>query len=533
MPVGHRYKIANKKWEFEEIKKLSYQTFVEEIPQHQTNSTRTHTDKFHRENIYIICTKDDKLLAMLAVRPKRPFSLDHKLPDLDKHLPQGRTICEIRLLAVTKKVRFTRVLKGLLEETVKYCIDNNFDMAVISAILKQQKLYRHIGFIPFGPLVGTEQARFQPMYLTVEAHAKSKTPMLETEKPRKANFLPGPVDISPKVRSAFEAPPISHRSKEFLKTFNETKSMLKELVSAKHVEILTGSGTLANDVVAGQLAQLSSRGLILSNGDFGERLITHADNFGLDYKTIRLPWTSPFDYQLIQKTLSDDPSIKWIWAAHLETSTGMLNNIDWLKAICQNNDALLCLDCVSSIGNTPIDLSDVYLASTSSAKGLSSFPGLAMVFYNRRLKPPRKKLPNSLDLYKYSNAGGVAYTISSNHISALHTSIKDIDIAKKTEQISAKSDLLRERLAEIGMKPVCEKKHAADCVITLSLNEKLNSIEVGDSLKLAGFSVNYESNYLSKRNWIQICLMSEVPIRLIDEMLISLNEITQNHRPWS
>jgi hypothetical protein len=31
------------------------------------------------------------------------------------------------------------------------------------------KLYRHMGFVPFGPLVGTADVPFQPMYLTVEA----------------------------------------------------------------------------------------------------------------------------------------------------------------------------------------------------------------------------------------------------------------------------------------------------------------------------------------------------------------------------
>lgn len=525
MPTGHRYKIANKKTEFEQIKKLSYETFVEEIPQHRPNSSGIHTDKFHNENIYIICIKDEMLLGMLAVRPKRPFSLDHKLTDLDKYLPKGRNICELRLLAVKKNVRFTRVLKGLLEETVKYCIDNNFDMAVISAILNQQKLYRHIGFVPFGPLVGTEKARFQPMYLTIEDHLVSKSPMVTSLNPCRANFLPGPVDISPEVRSAFDKPPVSHRSNEFMNILNETKKRLTGLVKAGHVEILTGSGTLANDAIAGQLAQLAGKGLILSNGEFGERLISHAENFNLNHLAIRFEWAEPFDYQLIQRTISSNPEIKWIWAVHLETSTGMLNNINWLKAICQDSDTLLSLDCISSVGNTAVDLSDVCMASASTAKGLSSFPGLAIVFYNRRLKPPQKNLPNCIDLYKYANAGGIAYTISSNHIFALHTSLKKLDIEKKTAQISLMSEILRKKLSQAGFNPICQEKHAADCVITLPLNDNLSSIDFGDTLKKAGFNVNYESNYLAKRNWIQISLMSKTTISLIDEMLAILQKI--------
>jgi hypothetical protein len=49
-------------------------------------------------------------------------------------------------------------------------------MALISGTTRQQRLYRHLGFVPFGPLVGTPEALFQPMYLTkerLEAGAKS------------------------------------------------------------------------------------------------------------------------------------------------------------------------------------------------------------------------------------------------------------------------------------------------------------------------------------------------------------------------
>ena len=43
-----------------------------------------------------------------------------------------------------------------------------WDLAVASCTPSQMKLYRHMGFVPFGPLVGTAEAPFQPMYLTIE-----------------------------------------------------------------------------------------------------------------------------------------------------------------------------------------------------------------------------------------------------------------------------------------------------------------------------------------------------------------------------
>src|ERR1041384_1829585 len=92
------FKFASEDWEFEQIHRLNYKTFVEEIPQHQPSPNARLKDKFHDENTYLICLCGRKLAGMLAVRGNRPFSLDQKLEKLDSYLPQGRKICEIRLL---------------------------------------------------------------------------------------------------------------------------------------------------------------------------------------------------------------------------------------------------------------------------------------------------------------------------------------------------------------------------------------------------------------------------------------------------
>jgi hypothetical protein len=106
------FKIASEDWEFEQINELNYRTFVEEIPQHERNEDRSLLDKFHSENSYIICIKGKKLLGMMAVRDKRPFSLDQKLEDLDSYLPEYNSACEFRLLSIEKDVRNLRIVQG-------------------------------------------------------------------------------------------------------------------------------------------------------------------------------------------------------------------------------------------------------------------------------------------------------------------------------------------------------------------------------------------------------------------------------------
>src|SRR5271154_3485459 len=244
-----QFKVATEESEFEQVHELNYRTFVEEIPQHQASSTPRLVDKFHAENTYLVCLCGTQVVGMVAARGRRPFSLDQKLPNLDSYLPPGRRACEIRLLSVEKEFRNGQVFRGLTALMWQYGLEHGYDLGVISGTTRQQKLYRHLGFVPFGPLLGAGEATFQPMYLTLENFEKQAEEFLREPMRLRgpASFLPGPVSIHPLVRRAFERPAESHRSDQFITEFQKIRQRLCQLVSARHVQILLGSGTLAND----------------------------------------------------------------------------------------------------------------------------------------------------------------------------------------------------------------------------------------------------------------------------------------------
>jgi len=190
-----RFKLADQSAEFEAIHRLNYRTFVEEIPQHPPNAERRLVDRFHAENTYAIGLDDTELVGMIAGRCARPFSLDQKLPDLDRYLPPHRKVVEVRLLAVEpghrKQVVFAR-LAGVLASHYRAL---GCDLAIISGTVRELKLYRHLGFRPFGPLVGDTQARYQPMVLTLDdylahathlesAHGESRLPSAASTRAR-------------------------------------------------------------------------------------------------------------------------------------------------------------------------------------------------------------------------------------------------------------------------------------------------------------------------------------------------------------
>jgi aspartate aminotransferase-like enzyme len=522
------FKFASEELEFEQIHRLNYKTFVEEIPQHQRTATERLVDKFHAENTYLICLSGKKLVGMLAVRSNRPFSLDQKLENLESYLPTGRKVCEIRLLAVDKKFRGAQVLQGILALLWQLGIERGYDLAIISGTPRQFRLYQHLGFVPFGPSVGSGDAQFQPMYVTIETFEATAREFLRSSPSRAfqhsaVNFLPGPVTVRREVRRAFEQAPESHRADVFIKDFQTTKQILGELVKAKNVELFLGSGTLANDAIAGQLSLRSERGLVLSNGEFGHRLIDQARRFRLDFQALEFPWGRPFDLEAVRSALKRAPG--WLWCTHCETSTGVLNDLNALKTICNETQTKLCLDGISSIGTTPVDLTGVFLASCSSGKGLRSYPGISMVFHHHEIAPQPERLPRYLDLGYYAQQQGVPFTFSSNLLHALTAAIKHVDWERRFADIAGLSAFLRARLAELGFELIGADAETLPAVVTLALPAEMNSVKIGELIQEAGYLLSFNSEYLRHKNWIQICLMGECTREKIVSLLNAMNRV--------
>ncbi|TKI89474.1 GNAT family N-acetyltransferase, partial [Bacillus wiedmannii] len=108
------------------------------------------------------------------------------------------------------------------------------------------------------------------------------------------------------------------------------KKRLLHMTKAKHVQLMLGTGTLANDAIALQLRSLKGKGLVLTNGEFGNRLVGHAARAQLHFDTYKKEMGEPFIYTELKKIMGTG-NYGWLWFVHHETSTGMLNDLDELN----------------------------------------------------------------------------------------------------------------------------------------------------------------------------------------------------------
>jgi len=508
------------------VSALLYETFVEEIPQHPSNPERRHVDRFHHQNRYVIAAFGADVVGVIALRGERPFSLDQKLGPIDELLPPGRRACELRLLAVKPVYRTGQVFRGLVESVVHEGRASGYDLAVISGTLRQSRLYEHLGVEPFGHVVGTDEAPFQPMFITFEKFLAAAPTVVTSGEPM--SFLPGPVPIAPEVRAAFQRAPAYHRDRDFSRTFASTKARLCRLAGAERAEILLGSGTLANDAVAAQLSLAGAPGVVLSNGEFGRRLIDHARRHRLPHVAVESSWGQPLDLAAAADA-ARRTGARWIWAVASETSTGMLNDLDALKALARGQGLALCLDCVSAIGAVPIALDGVYLASGASGKALASYPGLCFVFYAHDIAPEPERLPRYLDLGYYAAKQGIPFTHSSNLIGALDAALARFESDEPFRQLRALSGLVRPRLRQMGWDPLVADAVSTPAVVTVALTNGYRAAAIGERLGREGLMIAHHSEYLAERNWFQVSLMGHRSTEPVECLLAAFGRIAAQH----
>jgi aspartate aminotransferase-like enzyme len=320
------------------------------------------------------------------------------------------------------------------------------------------------------------------------------------------SLMPGPVEIAGEIQKAFHLPPLSHRGPDFVARFEGVRATLQRMTGARHVALLNGSGTLANEAIA---SCLDGPGLVLINGEFGARVARQAERWNLPVRTIEWQWGSSWDLNQVSEQLD---GVEWIWAVHLETSTGMLNDVAALGKIARQSGIPLCLDCISSLGAVPLDLRDVWLASGVSGKAIGSYAGVAMVFAAEEPEPART-VPTYLDVAAAIRAEGPCFTFPSPLVLALEEALKG------ERDYGRLGCLVRDRLRTMGVQPMVDEMRAAPIVTTFAPPRE----RFIDHCRELGYQIGGESGYLAERGLVQIANMGAVSAGQIEGLFDQLS----------
>ncbi len=200
-------------------------------------------------------------------------------------------------------------------------------------------------------------------------------------------LTPGPVSVSATTREAMlvERPSGDADFQADLQQARDTLVALAHGGDAYVAVPVPGSATYANEAVIAALVPPGRTLLVHSNGVYGDRLAEICEALGTKVALLRTEAFAPPEPAQFATMLEGDPTISHVFIVHCETSTGILNPLEPVAALCRERGVGLLVDAVASFGAMDIDAAALGLAAItiSSNKCMQGVPGIGWAVVRR------------------------------------------------------------------------------------------------------------------------------------------------------
>lgn len=356
--------------------------------------------------------------------------------------------------------------------------------------------------------------------------------------PRYTLLCPGPVNVLDRVALAYSRCALSHRDDSFSILLSQVERDLLFIAGVRTTEaysalIITGSGTAANEAVLSSAVPPDTSVIVLSNGEFGERLAGISATYNRT-QVIGSEWGEDLELRQLEQLLAKSRRA-FVAMVHHETSTGLLNPIEHVGGLCKRYGAQLFVDAVSSFAADPIALQDsgITFLATSSGKALASYPGLSLVLgrnedFARLSAYPVKN--HYLNLSRYFQASRenrqTPNTPAVSLIATLHESLQDIcreGLGQRYRRLSELASYMRAELAARNLYTPLAKPQSVILTNAL-LPEKMCFTDLQLSLKEKGFVI-YDAKGPLRGRFFQVSIIGAITIADINRFFVAFDRL--------
>jgi len=203
---------------------------------------------------------------------------------------------------------------------------------------------------------------------------------------------PGPSLVPPEVTAALSAPMVGHMDPELFPILGEIVAALRRVFQTDNELTfpLSATGTGAMEALLLHLVRPGQRLAVCTAGFFADRLADIGRRIGAEVIRVEAPWGRAVDPADLERALASAgrTGVAAVAAAHVETSTGVLQPLEDLVRIAHRHDAAMLVDAVASLGGVdlPVDRWDIDACYSGSQKCLSAPPGLAPLTVHQRTR---------------------------------------------------------------------------------------------------------------------------------------------------
>lgn len=345
---------------------------------------------------------------------------------------------------------------------------------------------------------------------------------------------PGPVTLSERVRNSLLLPDLCHREDEFFDLQDEIRQRLLAVhgldPAVWSAVLLSGSGTAAVEAMVSSLVPAQGRLLVVENGVYGERITHIARRHGITVETVQHDWTAPIDLAAVRERLAAEPAITHVAAVHHETTTGRLNALNQLAALCSERGVSLLADTVSSFGAETIAFDQPGLAAAAAGanKCLHGVPGACFVLVRRAALKNAEPRTLYLDLAawnKAQDARGTPFTPAVHAYYAFREALREYadegGLAARHARYAALAGQVAAGLAALGIEPLLPREQSSVVLRAYKLPRNLDYERLHDGLKARGFII-YAGQGALAASLFRISTMGAVTAadmaRLLDEV---------------
>jgi alanine-glyoxylate transaminase/serine-glyoxylate transaminase/serine-pyruvate transaminase len=215
-------------------------------------------------------------------------------------------------------------------------------------------------------------------------------------------LIPGPTNLSPRVRAAMAGPQLPHVGSQFYAMFKETVALARYVFrNEKGIQLVfTGSGTIGMESSVVSLVSHGDRTLTLVNGYFGHRMLMLNQVHGAQAESLEFTDGKGADPDLLRSELRKN-KYSVVFITHVDTSSSVINPVEDLVEECKKAGVMSVVDSVCAIGGLPLDFdrlgADVVF--TASQKALAGAPGAVLIAASQRAVEHMEKRKAPIESY--------------------------------------------------------------------------------------------------------------------------------------
>jgi predicted phosphoserine aminotransferase len=353
-------------------------------------------------------------------------------------------------------------------------------------------------------------------------------------------FVPGPVDVDPQVLAAQTQPMLPHRSAEFEKLFQQVRTKAQPLFGTRaQVFITASSGTGLQEAAVRSLANKDV--LCLVNGAFSKRWFEVAKSNGKQAESLEFDWGKAIRPQMAAEAV-EKKAYELVTIVHNETSTGVQNPVQEIAAAIHdiNPQTLICVDAVSSLGGTGIEMDNwgLDMVLTSSQKCLAVPPGLALGAVSNRAIEAAQQVPGRgwyFDLVRLADHLVKDSTPATPAISLIYALDAQLDriqeegLEQRFARHSQMAAMVQDWVYSIGCEVFAEQGFRSQTVTAVLNTMGFDIAAVNRFLARHGMRIANGYGHLRDKTF-RIAHMGDTQVEDIQALLTTMNEFIQQHQ---